>query len=143
MYEKDSPAVLPLNSVPERPARQRPWLRHLVRLASIAAAAVHLSRAFGQPSAPPPGSFFWTRNDASSLCPGVNGSVSHAGHIGLKGDSAETPRRSFYWCARPSVCDGVDRRTHRFFEAQVDPQNAPVVCVSGAGAHAQADPDAD
>lgn len=32
------------------------------------------------------------------LCPGINGpGVSHAGHIGLHGDTESHPKRSFFW----------------------------------------------
>lgn len=36
----------------------------------------------------------------SSLCPGMyaqGGAVSHSGHIGLKGDTEDDPRRAFFW----------------------------------------------
>lgn len=66
--------------------------------------------------------FFWTANKPVGVCTGENGKgVSYSGHIGLKGDSEDTPKRcvrhvstirnvvlrssarSFYWCATQLV----------------------------------------
>jgi hypothetical protein len=46
----------------------------------------------------PEPSFFVNISETTSLCPGFDGKAkSYAGHIGLKGDSDETPKRSFFW----------------------------------------------
>lgn len=65
--------------------------------------------------------FFWTANKPTGVCTGENGKgTSYSGHIGLKGDSEELPKRcvffflshymvlrssarSFYWCATQFV----------------------------------------
>lgn len=44
--------------------------------------------------------FFSQVNTHDDLCVG---GVSHSGYIGLKGDSEETPKRSFFWYASLSV----------------------------------------
>ncbi|KZV81658.1 alpha/beta-hydrolase [Exidia glandulosa HHB12029] len=110
------------------PAAQRARSWSLFRALVVVVGLVQLCRfALSDSSTPAQGdgsgraistdSFFWTRNDASSLCPGERGNASYSGYIGLNGDSDDSPRRSFYW----------------FFEAQVDPENAPVVLTIGGG----------
>ncbi|KAH7103291.1 alpha/beta-hydrolase [Auriculariales sp. MPI-PUGE-AT-0066] len=64
-----------------------------------------------------PASFFWTRNNATEVCPGANGAKSYSGFIGLNGDNEASPRRSFYW----------------YFEAQRPVDNAPVILTHGGG----------
>jgi hypothetical protein len=42
---------------------------------------------------------FASKSTHEEVCGGVDGrGVSHSGYIGLKGDSEENPKRSFYWC---------------------------------------------
>ncbi|KAI0313693.1 Alpha/Beta hydrolase protein [Amylostereum chailletii] len=62
--------------------------------------------------------FFSNITRPQGLCstPVGHGS-SHAGYIGLQGDSEETPKRSFFW----------------FFEAENDPDNAPIILTMGGG----------
>ncbi|KAJ7860287.1 hypothetical protein B0H13DRAFT_2355678 [Mycena leptocephala] len=59
-------------------------------------------------------SFYYRISEVRGLCSGVtNRTVSHAGHIGLEGDSEESPKHSFFW----------------HFEAENDARNAPVMSV--------------
>ncbi|KAF9006048.1 Alpha/Beta hydrolase protein [Cyathus striatus] len=54
------------------------------------------------------------------LCPGPSPEkpvISYSGHIGLNGDTPTRPKRSFFW----------------YFEAENDPENAPVILVTGGG----------
>ncbi|KAJ7626192.1 alpha/beta-hydrolase [Roridomyces roridus] len=53
--------------------------------------------------------------EESGICP--PGIVSHAGHVGLRGDTEDEPKRAFFW----------------YFEAEHDPQNAPVILTIGGG----------
>nr|GAT51131.1 predicted protein [Mycena chlorophos] len=46
-----------------------------------------------------------------------NASASYAGHIGLEGDSEDTPKRSFFW----------------YFSAEEDPEDAPLILSMGGG----------
>ncbi|GJJ09770.1 hypothetical protein Clacol_003994 [Clathrus columnatus] len=46
-----------------------------------------------------------------------NQPISYAGHIGLDGDSQETPKRSFFW----------------YFEAESQPEDAPIILNFGGG----------
>ena len=49
-------------------------------------------------------SFYHSVSRAESLCPSVvPGTPSHAGYIGLSGDSEEIPQRSFFWYAASRV----------------------------------------
>ncbi|KAF7297878.1 SET domain-containing protein [Mycena chlorophos] len=62
--------------------------------------------------------FFYNISEPGELCPAVAGpGVSHAGYIGLKGDSEETPKKSFFW----------------LFEAEYDAGNAPLILTIGGG----------
>ncbi|VDC00294.1 unnamed protein product [Peniophora sp. CBMAI 1063] len=61
--------------------------------------------------------FFHTSTRTDELCPSVANASSYSGWIGLEGDSDETPKRSFYW----------------LFEAEEDPENAPVILTIGGG----------
>ncbi|CAK5270086.1 unnamed protein product [Mycena citricolor] len=104
------------------PASKRESTRHLTHLLLLACAGLlvcggvfvawlHLSRG-----GPPP--FFSHIAQPRGLCAGVNGpSVSHAGHIGLAGDSDADPKRSFFW----------------FFEAENDAASAPIILTVGGG----------
>ncbi|KAJ7107556.1 alpha/beta-hydrolase [Mycena epipterygia] len=52
------------------------------------------------------------------MCTGVtNSSASHAGHIGLEGDSEESPKRSFFW----------------YFESEHNASGSPVILTFGGG----------
>ncbi|KAF7338107.1 SET domain-containing protein [Mycena venus] len=52
------------------------------------------------------------------ICRGVNGDASsYAGYVGIAGDAADSPRRSFFW----------------FFEAEEDAPNAPIILTFGGG----------
>ncbi|KAF9002262.1 Alpha/Beta hydrolase protein [Cyathus striatus] len=65
-------------------------------------------------------SFYANVNPVVDLCPGRSPDkpvVSYSGHIGLKGDSSARPKRSFFW----------------FFEAENDPENAPIILSTGGG----------
>ncbi|KAJ7153222.1 alpha/beta-hydrolase [Mycena filopes] len=46
-----------------------------------------------------------------------NRSASHAGHIGLRGDSEKSPKRSFFW----------------YFEAEEESATAPIILTVGGG----------
>ncbi|KZV74021.1 alpha/beta-hydrolase [Peniophora sp. CONT] len=61
--------------------------------------------------------FFYTSTRTDELCPSVANASSYSGWIGLEGDSEETPKRSFYWV----------------FEAEENPENAPVILTIGGG----------
>ncbi|EJD35581.1 alpha/beta-hydrolase [Auricularia subglabra TFB-10046 SS5] len=123
MYpEKSHPAaLLPVSAPPPQTARKRSSVVVWTALACLA--LVHFSGGLQAALTLPrratlsPDSFFWTLNDASSLCPGVHNNVSYSGYIGLRGDSDETPRRSFYW----------------LFEAQQHPETAPLILTIGGG----------
>ncbi|KAK7018143.1 SET domain-containing protein [Favolaschia claudopus] len=53
-----------------------------------------------------------------NICPVVDGpGISHSGHIGLKGDSEDSPKRLFFW----------------YFEAEQDAANAPIIMTIGGG----------
>ncbi|KAJ7256414.1 alpha/beta-hydrolase [Mycena rebaudengoi] len=63
-------------------------------------------------------SFYHTVSEVHGVCTGVsNSSVSHAGHIGLLGDSEESPKRSFFW----------------YFESENDANHSPVILTFGGG----------
>ncbi|KAJ7054942.1 alpha/beta-hydrolase [Mycena amicta] len=62
--------------------------------------------------------FFVNVTNPGDICVAPAGpSVSHAGYIGLKGDSEETPKRSFFW----------------LFEAEHDVETAPIILTIGGG----------
>ncbi|KAF7297879.1 SET domain-containing protein [Mycena chlorophos] len=62
--------------------------------------------------------FFHNISEPGELCPAIAGpGISHAGYIGLKGDSKETPKKSFFW----------------LFEAENDSENAPIILTIGGG----------
>ncbi|TFK38819.1 alpha/beta-hydrolase [Crucibulum laeve] len=62
--------------------------------------------------------FYSNITSLTGACTGVNnGSISHAGHIGLKGDTPEKPKRSFFW----------------YFEAENNAKDAPVILSTGGG----------
>ncbi|TFK37456.1 Alpha/Beta hydrolase protein [Crucibulum laeve] len=62
--------------------------------------------------------FFSSVSTPKGLCNGTTGpAVSHAGFIGLKGDTPSKPKRSFFW----------------FFEAETDSRNAPIILTMGGG----------
>ncbi|KAJ7748278.1 alpha/beta-hydrolase [Mycena maculata] len=60
-------------------------------------------------------SFYHHVRKAVKICP--NASVSHAGHIGLQGDTEDVPKRSFFW----------------YFEAEENPADAPIILTIGGG----------
>ena len=96
--------VLPVQQgIPRtRQARSR-VLTAAIALAALACSTIilarggHLTRSllgnkgYSSPELEP---FYHTANTHDDLCVG---GVSHSGYIGLKGDSEETPKRSFYW----------------------------------------------
>ena len=109
---KSEQSLLPLADVPTTvTSQQRRVKRHHVvwivcygvflflggpsYIARTSGLTSYLSHIFGVNKPISPDTFFWTRNDAGSLC-----NDSYSGYIGLKGETAEEPRRSFYW----SVC---------------------------------------
>ncbi|KAJ7832993.1 Alpha/Beta hydrolase protein [Mycena leptocephala] len=56
--------------------------------------------------------FYHKISEVKGLCSGVtNRTTSHAGYIGLQGNTDETPKRSFFW----------------YFEAENDARNAPII----------------
>ncbi|KAJ7643133.1 alpha/beta-hydrolase [Mycena polygramma] len=62
--------------------------------------------------------FYFRVSEVKGICLGVtNRTVSHAGHIGLDGDSEDAPKRSFFW----------------YFEAENDARNAPIILTIGGG----------
>ncbi|KAJ7160172.1 alpha/beta-hydrolase [Mycena filopes] len=60
-------------------------------------------------------SFYSSVTSPEDICAGST--VSHAGHIGLKGDSEDEPKRLFFW----------------YFEAEHDAANAPIILTIGGG----------
>lgn len=97
--------VLPLASAPPPARPARAWTKVLACAALVCIGVLQLRRP---PTALSRDSFFWTSNDASALCPGVQGNASYAGYIGLAGDTADAPRRSFYWCVLGLLRVGAD-----------------------------------
>lgn len=73
------------------------------------------------------GPFYHSIKTHDDLCVG---GISHSGYIGLKGDSEDTPKRSFFWCVVRlfNICHSLNL-AYRYFEAQNDPENAPVMYV--------------
>jgi hypothetical protein len=137
--EKHNPAELLLLPPPAavQPARQTSAGRKIFKLALVVFATIlylspwRLWRIASSQHSLSPDSFFWSRNDASSLCPGVRGNKSYAGYIALKGETADKPRRSFYWCAFGSVFILCSTNYDlRLFEAQNGDDNAPVMFVA-------------
>ncbi|KAF7364772.1 SET domain-containing protein [Mycena venus] len=62
--------------------------------------------------------FFANITSPMNICSSPQGpAVSHAGYIGLKGDSETTPKRSFFW----------------YFEAEHDAEDAPIILTVGGG----------
>ncbi|KAK7012887.1 Alpha/Beta hydrolase protein [Favolaschia claudopus] len=62
--------------------------------------------------------FYSNVTNPTDICSSPSGpAVSHAGYIGLKGDTETTPKRSFFW----------------FFEAENEAQNAPIILTIGGG----------
>ncbi|KAJ6612621.1 alpha/beta-hydrolase [Mycena sp. CBHHK59/15] len=62
--------------------------------------------------------FYHRVAEVKGICIGANNrTASHAGHIGLEGDSEDSPKRSFFW----------------YFEAENDAQNAPIILTMGGG----------
>ncbi|KAJ6614245.1 alpha/beta-hydrolase [Mycena sp. CBHHK59/15] len=103
-------------------SRRRSWFcsRQIhILLATVILASVTLlsspSRIIrGSPST----SFYFNISEPRNVCMDVkNRTASHAGHIGLKGDSEDSPKRSFFW----------------YFEAEEDSANAPVILTMGGG----------
>ncbi|KAF7302092.1 hypothetical protein MIND_00775900 [Mycena indigotica] len=72
-----------------------------------------LRLASSSTNTPPSTPEFYHNISTSRLC----GSVSHSGHIGLAGDSEQSPKRSFFW----------------YFEAEEDPWDAPIILTVGGG----------
>ncbi|KAJ7751522.1 alpha/beta-hydrolase [Mycena maculata] len=63
-------------------------------------------------------SFYSRISTVESVCLGLNNrTVSHAGHIGLAGDSDESPKRSFFW----------------YFESENNAGDSPVILTIGGG----------
>ncbi|KAF8320086.1 alpha/beta-hydrolase [Clavulina sp. PMI_390] len=61
---------------------------------------------------------FYSSVKENDLCRGpYDNLTSFSGHIGLAGDSTESPKRSFFW----------------YFQAQEDYENAPVILTFGGG----------
>ncbi|KAJ7364872.1 alpha/beta-hydrolase [Mycena albidolilacea] len=62
--------------------------------------------------------FYSNVTSPTHLCSSPQGpTVSHAGYIGLKGDSETVPKRSFFW----------------YFEAEHDAERAPIILTIGGG----------
>ncbi|KAJ7152719.1 alpha/beta-hydrolase [Mycena crocata] len=64
----------------------------------------------------PSPSFFYTVNGPLVACVNTT-SFSHAGHIGLQGDTDGHPKRSFFW----------------YFEAEENTADAPIILTMGGG----------
>ncbi|KAJ7622407.1 alpha/beta-hydrolase [Roridomyces roridus] len=63
-----------------------------------------------------PRSFYHRVHKPEGIC-GNSSAVSYAGHIGLHGDTEESPKRSFFW----------------YFEAEESPEDAPIILTIGGG----------
>ncbi|KAJ6551941.1 Alpha/Beta hydrolase protein [Mycena capillaripes] len=64
------------------------------------------------------GRFYANITSPTGLCTSPQGpAVSHAGYIGLREDTEDAPKRSFFW----------------FFEAEYDAKNAPIILTIGGG----------
>ncbi|KAJ6457012.1 alpha/beta-hydrolase [Mycena vitilis] len=65
--------------------------------------------------------FYHNISEVKSLCAvsikNQTQPVSYSGHVGLDGDSEESPKRSFFW----------------YFEAENDARNAPIILTIGGG----------
>ncbi|KAJ6582108.1 alpha/beta-hydrolase [Mycena capillaripes] len=116
-----------MSSIPSYPAEKdplRPSAPQNTRriLGSVAALALILNLLFlaGLTTADvqSAASFYHRVSDVKGVCAGVtNSSVSHAGHIGLHGDSEQSPKRSFFW----------------YFESENEASNSPVILTFGGG----------
>ncbi|KAJ7777897.1 alpha/beta-hydrolase [Mycena maculata] len=63
-------------------------------------------------------SFYASITNPKNICPATAGpAISHSGHIGLRGDSEDAPKRLFFW----------------YFEAEHDAENAPTILTVGGG----------
>ncbi|KAJ7354087.1 alpha/beta-hydrolase [Mycena albidolilacea] len=62
--------------------------------------------------------FHFNITSPKDICPAIKGpAISHSGHIGLKGDSDNAPKRLFFW----------------YFEAEHDAESAPIILTIGGG----------
>ncbi|KAF8877885.1 alpha/beta-hydrolase [Infundibulicybe gibba] len=92
--------------------------RHLVLLAlAISACAVTFLFSQGG-TADAFGSFYSSIQRDVNVCKSIDGrTTSHSGFIGLKGDTEDRPKRSFFW----------------YFEAEKTPDLAPIILTIGGG----------
>ncbi|KAF7313009.1 hypothetical protein MKEN_00985800 [Mycena kentingensis (nom. inval.)] len=122
--EKSRPSEIPLPThTSETPRPERAYTTR-TRLLSIAALAI-LSTLFRfsgtlrtRPFDPPEQFYQHLAPVKLSCAHGMNTTArSIAGHIGLRGDTEDAPKRSFFW----------------YFEAEEDPENAPAILTMGGG----------
>ncbi|KAJ7685955.1 alpha/beta-hydrolase [Mycena rosella] len=102
-------------SLGRRPRRSPLVLLSVILFASITFVAYPAGFSI-RASRPSPGSFYHNVRKPVGICANVS-SVSHAGHIGLKGDTNSAPKRSFFW----------------YFEAEENPTDAPIILTMGGG----------
>ena len=109
MSKAEQTYVLPVTAAAEyvygggRRTRVSAFSATLALLALVASAALfahqaHLLPALvsGQRAHEDLGAFYHSVKVHDDLCVG---GTSHSGYVGLRGDSEEAPKRSFFWCA--------------------------------------------
>lgn len=120
-----SESFRPLAQATRNPLRTSTILT-LVLIGVSAVAFFHFAPVFSWDAAPP-FKFYANITRPQNICAGVKGDASsYSGYIGLEGDSI---RRSFFWSlasffAVSLIPYYVDVR---YFEAEEDPTNAPVM----------------
>ncbi|KAJ7915314.1 alpha/beta-hydrolase [Mycena leptocephala] len=102
--------------------RSQIWTRRsaVIVLLTLVLAALTLfsghSPLLGRPHRQRP--FYHNITEVQGVCIDVNNrTASYAGHIGLHGDSNESPKRSFFW----------------YFEAENEAESAPIILTIGGG----------
>ncbi|KAJ7257667.1 alpha/beta-hydrolase [Mycena rebaudengoi] len=120
MSSKKEKLLLPYTSSrdPGRPLVWRTSVMVLTVLILTAFAFFRRERAHTGIVGPALPHAFYYKISQPDVCMGVtNGTISYAGHIGLKSDTDTAPKRSFFW----------------YFEAETDPMTAPIILSLGGG----------
>ncbi|KAI0062587.1 alpha/beta-hydrolase [Artomyces pyxidatus] len=111
---------IPLPSTNSSSRSRRSLTSHII--GGIFLVAIVLAAAFSRAKSKAPAQlepFYAHVSRPEGFCTGVDGRTlsSFAGHIGLKGDTEDQPKRSFFW----------------FFQAEHDSDNAPIILTIGGG----------
>lgn len=100
---KKEPYILPSNDLDASTERSRStsggnWVLALSVLTAVSMALGYICIYPVLTNGVHRAQFHATVNSHASLCAGADGKgASHSGYIGLKGDSEDAPKRSFYW----------------------------------------------